>query len=154
MNDDHIQLMLMATNVWDRAVADPTCVTPILTLVRKDGQQVSFSLMSHHDSGDLALIRAGIIPLVTPDVATARKRLRPLVSQLDVTGAMFVTQASALRLDRPETARMIVMWTFHRATGSEARWARLIDAEGKASPPIESDEATLVGVDWIKEMVA
>lgn len=152
--EDRMDLLMFATRVWDAAMADPMAVTPVLTFLRGRGQDpVTFAVMSSHDTGDIDLIRKGVIPLVMPDVSTAERRLRPQVQQLGVKGAVYCCRAAGLRgSEAPQP--MIVLWALDVASDTEVRWVRLINADGTLSDPVDVGDSHIIGVDWIKAVMA
>lgn len=152
--EDRMDLLMFATGVWDAAMADPKAVTPVLTFLRGRGvDPVTFAVMSSHDTGDIDLLRQGVIPLVMPDVATAERRLKPQVQQLGVKGAVFCSRAAGLK-GTEEPQPMLVLWALDVATGTEVRWVRLINADGTLSDPVDVGDSHIIGVDWIKAVIA
>lgn len=151
--DDRMALMMFATSVWDAALRDPGAVTPVLTLLRGPRvNPVTFAVMSHYDTSDLDLIRKGVVPLVTPDVETAVRVLRPYVQRLDVRGAVFCTKALALKgAEKP--VKMLALWSYDLPSGSETRWIRAVNDDGTLSGPVDLGDAQVIGADWIKAVL-
>jgi hypothetical protein len=148
MSDPTPQLML-ATDLWAGAMANPLAVTPTLTFLRANGPAWVVAVMDKHDLGDRDYMRAGITPMIPMSPENSRIHLAPLLKKMDVQGAIYI--APALRVGGGHNERVLYLWSLHLGTQTEVNWCRVVHDDGSLSGPVDVGATEKVGVDWVKE---